>query len=241
VISIQNLTIDFGKGPVLENLSFEVAAGEVVFVLGRSGVGKSVLLKAMTGLLKPNRGTIRINHHDIGAMTENELLKFRRECALVFQNPCLFDSMTVQENLELALPKEERKKTSLIKALSDVHVNEEVLAKMPQELSVGIQKRISLARSLLLNPKIMLYDEPTTAIDFIAAQRITHLIKELSVNHHMTSLVVSHDLHFAFQIADKLLFLEKGVAIAFGSRDEILHHGHPLIKDFVREAELRAV
>ncbi|MFN9066404.1 MAG: ABC transporter ATP-binding protein [Bdellovibrionales bacterium] len=197
IIKIKNLQKSFGDRRILNNLSFEVRASEIAFILGQSGTGKSVLLKCLVGLLKADQGEIWIDGVEVTHFSEEQMLGVRKMCGMVFQQPALFDSLTIQQNLEFGLKRhfqlsQVEQLLRCQKAIEAVHLDPQVLSLKPFDLSYGMQKRASLARTLVLEPKILLFDEPTTGLDPVATTAINNLIQEVSFQFKTTSLVVSH-------------------------------------------------
>lgn len=241
MISFQNVRKSFGSREVLKGVSFEVPEGQILFILGTSGTGKSVLLKSIVGLLRPNDGAIIVDGQDVAKMSEDELYPVRRKCGMVFQHPALLDSLSIFENVAFGLRKhypnmkEEELKTRVKKCLSLVQLSN-VEKKMPQEISYGMQKRASLARTVAINPKILLFDEPTTGLDPVTTRAINHLILNLSRTLKTTSLVVSHDMQCALEIADYCIMLDKGEIVAQGTPAQLKKSTHPLVMDFLKEA-----
>jgi phospholipid/cholesterol/gamma-HCH transport system ATP-binding protein len=241
MISFRDVYKSFGERTILKGISFEVPKGEILFILGTSGTGKSVLLKNIVGLLQPSAGQILVDDQDVSHLSEEELFPVRKKCGMVFQHPALFDSLTVFENVAFGLRKhypslEESEVRQRVKeCLNLVHLNN-VDEKLPQEISYGMQKRVSLARTVAVQPKILLFDEPTTGLDPVTTRAINHLILELSRTLKTTSVVVSHDMQCALEIADRIIVLDKGEIVALGSPEELKTSKHPLVVDFLKEA-----
>ncbi len=241
MISFHNVYKQFGERPVLNGISFDVPEGEILFILGTSGTGKSVLLKNIVGLLQPTSGEIFVDKQDVSRLSEEELFPVRKKCGMVFQHPALFDSMTVFENIAFGLRKhfpeysEGEVAARVQDCLALVHLMG-IEQKLPQEISYGMQKRVSLARTVAVQPRILLFDEPTTGLDPVTTRAINQLILELSRKLKTTSLVVSHDMQCALEIADRILVLDQGGIIAQGTPAELKKHPHPLVQDFLREA-----
>jgi len=241
VIAFRDLRKSFGNREVLKGISFEVPPGQILFILGTSGTGKSVLLKTLVGLLKPTSGQVFVDGQEISKLEELELLPIRRKCGMVFQQPALFDSLTIFENVAFGLRRHQPElspkqlKERVLECLNLVHLTG-IEDKAPQQISYGMQKRVSLARTIAVNPKILLFDEPTTGLDPVTTNAINQLILELSRKLMTTSLVVSHDMHCALQIADHILMLDKGEIIEQGPPDTLKKSAHPLVRDFLEEA-----
>jgi phospholipid/cholesterol/gamma-HCH transport system ATP-binding protein len=240
ILEFKDLTKKFGTRTVLNSISFSIEKGEIVFILGQSGTGKSVLLKTLVGLLKPDGGQIFLEGVNIAKFTEKQMQNIRKKCGMVFQQPALFDSLSIYENLAYGMRRHFKFSEPLIrekiqKALKSVHLEEGILEKSPQQVSYGMQKRISLARTLVLEPEILLFDEPTTGLDPVTTTAINKLIKEVSVQYKTTSIVVSHDMKCAMEIADRVIFLDKGSVIFSGATSEVKSSEHPLVRDFFLE------
>lgn len=239
MIEFKDLVKTFGTRAVLNGLSLSIREGEIVFILGTSGTGKSVLLKNLVGLLTPDSGDIWIDGENVARFSEEQYLSIRKKCGMVFQHPALFDSLTVYENIAFGLRRhfdysEEVIAQKVSKALQLVQLKD-VTDKYPADLSYGMQKRVSLARTIALEPKILLFDEPTTGLDPVTTTAINNLILELSHKLKTTSLVVSHDITCAFAIADRIVFLDKGHILAQGTPEELKKSNIPLVKEFLAE------
>ncbi len=239
-IDFQNVVKRFGSRTVLRGINLEVRRGEIVFILGTSGTGKSVLLKTLVGLLRADEGKILIEGQDVAQLSEADYLPIRRHCGMVFQHPALFDSMTVGENVAFGLMKHERK--TYEQALPRVRECMEQVGlsgvedRMVNEISYGMQKRVSLARTLAVGPRILLFDEPTTGLDPITTRQINNLIRDLSHRLQTTALVVSHDMECALTIADRIIVLSEGQIVEQGTVEQILRSKVPLVVDFLAEA-----
>ncbi len=239
MIKFKNLTKSFGDRTILKGLSFEISEGEIIFILGTSGTGKSVLLKNIVGLLRPNSGEIWVDGQEVSKLSEEEYFPVRKKCGMVFQHPALFDSRTIFENVAFGLRKhydfsENQIRERVQKCLSLVHLKD-VEKKFPQNLSYGMQKRVSLARTVAIEPKILLFDEPTTGLDPITTNSVNQLILDLSRTLKTTSVVVSHDMDCALAIADRIIVLSEGKIAAMGTPTELKNSQVPLVKDFLRE------
>lgn len=237
MIKIENLYKSFGENKVLDGVNLEIEKGETMVIIGRSGCGKSVLLKHIIGLLRPDKGQIFIDGEDITSFANEKLFKLRQRCGMLFQASALFDSMTVEENVGLGLrehrllPESEidekvREKLRLV-GLSDV---EDV---MPAELSGGMKKRVGLARAIAMDPEFVLYDEPTTGLDPIMADAINDLIIDLRNKLSITSIAVTHDIVSASKIADRIAMLYQGKIIFVGTPDEIKSSDNALVHQFI--------
>lgn len=241
-IIFKNVSKAFGPKRVLDDVSFTVNTGEIMFILGRSGMGKSVTLKNIVGLLKPDSGSVSVESMMINELDEDGLSEARKVCGMVFQHPALLDSLTIYQNVAFGLrglPKydsEEKRRARVLECLGLVHLDDSILNRKPPEISYGMQKRVSLARTLAPGPRYLLFDEPTTGLDPITTNAINELIFELSRSLKVTSLVVSHDMGCALRIADRVLVLDTGKIMALGTVEEIKQHPSPLIRDFLMEA-----
>lgn len=239
MIEFKNLVKSFGNREVLKGLSLRINEGEILFILGTSGTGKSVLLKNIVGLLKPDGGEIWIDGEEVSGFSEAEYLHIRKKCGMVFQHPALFDSLTIFENVAFGLRRhfqlqEDEISRKVNHALELVHLSG-VLEKKPGQISYGMQKRVSLARTIALEPKILLFDEPTTGLDPITTNAVNQLIFELSRSLKTTSLVVSHDMHCALAIADKIVVLDQGRIVEFGTPEDLKRSQVPLVREFLAE------
>jgi phospholipid/cholesterol/gamma-HCH transport system ATP-binding protein len=238
MIEIRGLCKRFGKKVVLDGLDLTVPRGENMVVIGGSGTGKSVLLKCVVGLLRPDEGEIRIDGEDITKMGEEELARVRRRFGMLFQGAALFDSMNVGENVGFALRRlrkypEERIREVVDEKLSMVGLGE-IRRMMPAELSGGMKKRVGLARAIASEPDILLYDEPTTGLDPIMADVINDLIVSLRERLGATSITITHDMASAYKIADRMAMLYKGRIIETGSPDEFRNTANPVVAQFVQ-------
>lgn len=236
MIEIKDLHKAFNGNIVLDGVSFTVEEAENMVVFGRSGTGKSVLLKCMIRLMEADSGDVIIKGQDVSKLKLKELNELRKDIGFLFQGAALYDSMSVRENLEFPLirnfklPQGEMDKR-LSKVLEAVSL-EEAIDKMPSELSGGMRKRIGLARSVITNPKLMLYDEPTTGLDPITSKEISSLIIDLQHAFKMTSVVVTHDLLCAKIIADRAIVLSDGKIVSEGSIENLVASKDPLLKNF---------
>ncbi len=241
MIEFQNVVKQFGERTVLKGISFQIKAGEIVFILGTSGTGKSVLLKTLVGLLRPTSGKIFIESQEVSGLSEAEYLPVRKKCGMVFQHPALFDSLTVFENIAFGLRKhfpkmsEKQIQERVRRCLSLVNLSN-IEDKRPQDISYGMQKRVSLARTVAIEPKVLLFDEPTTGLDPVTTNAINKLIQDLSRELKTTSMIVSHDMHCALDIADRIIVLDKGEIVEQGSPKDLLASPVQLVKDFMSEA-----
>ena len=232
----------FGEKAVLNGVSIRVETGQVFFIVGQSGVGKSVLIKHLIGLLRPDSGQILLEGEDVTNLTEQEFFKVRMKCGMVFQHSTLFDSMSCVENV--ALPLRKHRRISIKKALEvamerlrDVRMDE-FAHQYPAALGDGMRKRVAIARTLMLEPSYVLFDEPTTSLDPVNARRVDALIRELSDRLNVTSIVVSHDLVSIFTISDLIAMLYKGKVRLLGTQDEFRNSDDAIVQQFINgEAE----
>ncbi len=237
MIEVRDVSKSFGTQQVLRGVSLDIHRGEAVVIIGRSGGGKSILLKHLIGLLQPDSGTIRVDGEDITAMNERSLLRVRRKYGMLFQMAALFDSLTVEENVGFVLRRQGVESDAEIRrrvaeALEMVELPG-IGHKMPSELSGGMRKRVGLARAIVYRPEIVLYDEPTTGLDPIAADNIDRLIRRVWETLHVTSIAVTHDMKSARTISNRILMLHEGRIYSEGPSAEILESTDPVIHRFV--------
>jgi phospholipid/cholesterol/gamma-HCH transport system ATP-binding protein len=237
MISFRGVTKSFGGKPVLRGVDLEVARGECMFIIGTSGVGKSVTIKHLVGLIRPDAGEIRFDGQRVDHLDERALYPVRKRVGMVFQNSTLFDSMTILENVALPLRKhrhlsERAAEEQARSRLEEVHMAE-FAGRYPSELGDGTRKRAAIARTLTLEPEVVLFDEPTTGLDPVSARRIDRLIRQLSDERGVTSLVVSHDLVSIFGVADRIAFIYRGVVHALGTPAEIRSSADPVVQQFI--------
>ena len=237
VIRVKGLNKSFGNNHVLKNFNVDLYNGENLVVLGKSGSGKSVLIKCIIGLMKPDAGTLQVFDEDIPKLSQEELDKMRVKVGFLFQSNALYDSMTVRENLEFPLrrhsmggSKEEVNKL-VMEALTNVGLAE-VVDMMPEELSGGMRKRIALARTLILKPKIILYDEPTTGLDPVTGREISNLMLEVQKKYNTSSIIISHDMNCVKIAANRIAVLIDGECYAIGTYDELKKSNDINIKQF---------
>jgi phospholipid/cholesterol/gamma-HCH transport system ATP-binding protein len=238
VIQFKGISKAFGANAVLSGVSFDVRDGEVLFIIGASGVGKSVLIKQLVGLLSPDEGEIWLDGEEISKKDELAMYAVRKKCAMVFQHSTLFDSMTCVENVSLPLRKHRglSMKNALAEArrrLDVVHMGE-FADRYPAELGDGMRKRVAIARALTLDPRYVLFDEPTTSLDPVSARRVDHLIAELSEKLGVTSIVVSHDLASILSIAHRVVMLYKGEVRLIGTPDAFRASADGVVQQFIR-------
>jgi phospholipid/cholesterol/gamma-HCH transport system ATP-binding protein len=237
IIEVEHLHKAFGEKVVLNDFNLIINKGESMVVMGKSGIGKTVLIKCIIKLLKPDSGTLKVFGKDISTLSILEMDELRMNIGFVFQNSALYDSMTIRQNLEFPLRRQLVKK---IKGDLDVLVREALknvglentIDLMPSELSGGMRKRIGIARSLILKPEIVLYDEPTTGLDPITSKEIIHLIMDLQQKFHTTSIVITHDVALAREASDQIVFLIDGINYLQGTFDELVHTTDPRVKPF---------
>lgn len=237
VLAVADLRIAFGDNHVLHGFSLTLHRGENIVVLGKSGAGKSVLIKCVIGLLRPDAGTITVLGQDVAALDHAGLDRLRTKLGFLFQDNALYDSMTVRENLLFPLRRQwlthtPAQENELVgQALADVGLAQ-TANQLPAELSGGQRKRIALARTLILRPDLILYDEPTTGLDPITAREIDHLIREVQQKYHTSALIISHDLACVRLTADRVVLLADGRCYAEGTYDEISRNEDPKMHDF---------
>ena len=237
VITIKGLYKSFGNTQILKGVDLTVKKGENLVVLGKSGSGKSVLIKCLVGLVTADQGELKVFDTDITKLNNHQLNAVRIKIGFLFQNSALYDSMTVKDNLSFPLKRHSKKLTSLevensiIEALESVGL-EEAINKMPSELSGGMRKRIGLARTLILRPEIILYDEPTTGLDTITSREISELILSIQKKYKTTSIIITHDMACAKLTGDRLVILKDGVMAAEGSYEALEKSNDPWVRSF---------
>ncbi len=237
IIDLVDVYKSFGPKEVHTGLSLSIRRGESITVLGGSGSGKSVLLKEITGLLKPESGKVIIEGEDIVPLNEKDLVSVRKKMGMLFQGAALFDSLTVEENI--AYPLRENTKLPENEMKEVVSRNLELVGlpgiedKMPSDLSGGMKKRVGLARALAMNPKILLYDEPTTGLDPPNISRINQLIRNMQAQFGITGVIITHDVQSAFEISDRVAFLYRGKIIFTGTVEEAKNTDIEILSDFI--------
>ncbi|RZJ35454.1 MAG: ATP-binding cassette domain-containing protein [Flavobacterium sp.] len=237
IIDIKDLAIGFGDHEVLKGVSLQLKKSENLVVLGKSGTGKSVLIKCIVRLLNPDRGSINVLGQDITGMKTKELNEVRKKIGFLFQSGALYDSMTVRQNLEFPLRRIRKelsaseRREKVIEALENVGLPD-AIDKMPSELSGGMRKRISLARTIIVDPEIMLYDEPTTGLDPITSDEISQLINDIQHKYKTASIIITHDIECAKTVADRYMMLKEGEVYKEGLPDEFEKDEDPFIKAF---------
>jgi len=238
VIELNDVWKGFAGKNVLSGINLRVSKGENVVILGKSGVGKSVTLKCIAGLMEQDKGSVKVLNEEVSSLNEKELKKLRCRMGYLFQGAALYDSMSVRENLEFPLRRvlrvtdDEDIKNRCEKILDEVGL-EAVIDKMPAELSGGMKKRLALARTLVVHPELMLYDEPTTGLDTITSREISSLIRKTQEQYKSTSLIITHDLLCAEIIADRVLVMKDGNYIAAGTFEEIKQSDDEFVRSFL--------
>jgi len=238
MIQVRGLKKSFNNTSVLKGIDFDVEDGEILVIIGKSGCGKTVLLKHLIGLMKPDDGEIVVDGVEINRASKSEVLRVRKRFGMLFQSAALFDSLTVEENIALPL----REHSSLDKKSVRNRVRdklklvglEEIEHLRPSELSGGMKKRVGLARALILDPSYLLFDEPTTGVDPIMANRINDLILDLKKRLKVTAIAVTHDLQSAYRIGSRLAMLEQGKITFIGTADEIRKSTDPEVIEFIK-------
>ena len=237
MIEVKNLYKSFGEKGVLSDISFSLPHGHAVAIVGKSGAGKSVLLKCLIGLLKPDDGTIYVDNKLINSMSFRQLQEIRASIGMVFQFGALFDSLTVSENISLALRKltklsEDEIQERVIHSLDSVDMagTEEL---MPAELSGGMKKRVGIARAIAIKPAYLFYDEPTTGLDPVMTDSINKLIKKIQSTEKVTSVIITHEMRTVYDVADRVLLLHDGKIRFDGNPDEIKNVDDPVVKQFI--------
>lgn len=237
MIKLVDLHKSFGKQTVLDGLDLEIEAGKTTVIIGRSGGGKSVLLKHIIGLIRPDSGEVLIDGTDITRLGDRDLNEIRKKFGMLFQEAALFDSMTVGENVAFPLREHTRmKETEIRRTVADrlravglTGVEE----KMPSELSGGMRKRVGLARAISMEPEIVLFDEPTTGLDPVMTEAINRLIIETQKNFNLTAVVISHDIQSIFTVGHRIAMLYEGKIIAYGTPEELKASQNPVIVQFL--------
>jgi phospholipid/cholesterol/gamma-HCH transport system ATP-binding protein len=240
IIVIKGLKKSFGKKKVLKDINLEVDRGENVVVLGKSGEGKSVTIECIVGLLTPDGGSIKVFGDEVTDMNDNQLKELRMKIGFLFQSGALFDSMTVRENLEFPLTRVLKMKDQ---REIDERVNEvlegvglvDAVDKMPSDLSGGMRKRIGLARTLIIKPEIMLYDEPTTGLDPITSREISELILNMQKKYKTTSIIITHDMECARITSDRVMIMDDGEYIAEGTFESLQKSKNEIAREFFKD------
>ncbi|MGB2957418.1 MAG: ATP-binding cassette domain-containing protein [Bacteroidota bacterium] len=240
MITVRNIWKAFDAGPVLRGVNIDVQEEETLVVLGKSGCGKSVLLKTIIGLIQPDAGTVTVDGSELGGLTYSQLRELRCKFGFLFQGAALFDSLTVEENIALPLQRDRAKSENQIRervraALELVGLGP-IERAMPASLSGGMKKRVGLARAIAPNPRYVLYDEPTTGLDVETADGISLLINDLRTTLGVTSIVVTHDIHSAFLVGDRFAILDGGVTVATGTREEIQKSEDEKVRKYINSS-----
>lgn len=237
VLEISHLQKSFDKQEVLKDITFKLRQGENLVMLGKSGTGKSVIIKCIVGLIKPDSGLITVFGKDVTALNKTDLVNLREKIGFLFQSGALYDSMSVKQNLEFPLRR-------LTKKYSEVEIKDKVnevldhvgltstLDKMPSQLSGGMRKRISLARTIITDPKIILYDEPTTGLDPVTSGEISNLINDIKALHSTSAIIITHDIKCANMTSNRIIMLQDGVVYLEGTPSEIESSQDPLVRSF---------
>ncbi len=238
VIEIEHLKKSFGSNDVLKDITLSIDKGENLVVCGKSGSGKSVLIKCLVGLIEPDEGKIVMLGQDISELDSEGLNALRRKVGFLFQSAALYDSMTVRENLEFPLRDQKLKSRAEIDALVEEALGnvglEDAAEKMPSELSGGQKKRIGLARTLIQKPEIILYDEPTTGLDPITAKEISNLIIEVQKKYNTTSIIITHDVQCMHITANRMIIIKDGISVAEGTFDELSESEDEWVRSFFK-------
>jgi phospholipid/cholesterol/gamma-HCH transport system ATP-binding protein len=240
VIAIKGLKKSFGPKDVLKDISLDVHRGEIVVILGRSGMGKSVTIQCIVGLLKPDGGSLRVFGDEVADMSDKELKELRMKVGFLFQSGALYDSMTVRENMEFPLTRvlKLKDKTEIDQRVQEVLDSVgllDAIDKMPSDLSGGMRKRAGLARTLIIRPEIMLYDEPTTGLDPITSREISNLVLQMQKKYKTTSIIITHDMECARITADRVVVMDDGKYIAEGSFDELHKSKNEIVASYFKD------
>ena len=243
MIEINNLYKSFGENKVLRGVNLIINKGETLVIIGRSGEGKSVLIKHIVGLLQPDLGNVKVEGEIVSELNENELYKMRKKFGFLFQGSALFDSMTVEENVGLPLVESEitmpqQKIDEIVAEKLELVGLPGIQRLKPSELSGGMKKRVALARALATNPEYILYDEPTTGLDPIMSDSIDDMIRELGGKLNVTSVVVTHDMFSVRNVANKVALLYEGKIYFTGTPDELMNSSDKVIKDFIERTAI---
>lgn len=250
MIEVKNIKKSFGTQKVLSGIDLQIPQGKITVIIGRSGEGKSVLLKHLMGLIRPDSGEVKVNGVNILDLTEYELLQTRKKFGMLFQHAALFDSMDVFKNMAFPLYEHSTASESEIKKrvyelIGLVGLKENVLPKYPSELSGGMRKRVGLARAIALKPQVLLYDEPTTGLDPIMTDVVNHLILDTQKKLGITTVVISHDIPATFSIADKIAMLHEGKILLEGSAEDFKDTSNKIVAGFLKgkatEEELKEI
>ena len=246
MIEVSKVRKSFGDQVVLRSISFSVEAGESVAIIGRSGTGKSVLIKHLVGLLSPDEGAVRVEGQDLVGMSERQMLSVRQKFGMLFQGAALFDSMNVHENIAFPLRRsgvtDGAEINRRVKSVLGLVELPGVGGKMPSELSGGMQKRVGLARAIVHRPQIILYDEPTTGLDPVVADSIDQLMMRVRDHYKVTSIVITHDMRCARRMGQRIIYLREGQVYLDAPAEEVFNSEDPQVSRFIRgEADLKEV
>jgi len=237
MIRIEALHKSFGSKPVLKGVDLHIRSGETMAVIGQSGSGKSVMIKHIIGLLRPDRGRILVEGRDIARLSDSEMFRLRSQFGLLFQAAALFDSLTVAQNVAFGLRRYRKKSPDEVSRIVGDSLEKvglrDVETLMPHELSGGMKKRVGLARAIAYDPDIILYDEPSTGIDPIRADAINDLIIQLQRDLKVTSVVITHDMTSACKVADRIAMLYNGPIVEVGTPEQIKTSNHPVVEQFI--------
>ena len=237
ILSIKNLKKSFGDNHVLSGFTLELFEGENLVLMGKSGSGKSVMIKCLVGLMLPDEGSIEIMGKDITKLTQKEFNELRTELGFLFQGSALYDSMTVRENLEFPMRQQNKSEEESLKLVLEALENVglvDAIDLMPEELSGGMKRRIALARAIILKPKIIIYDEPTTGLDPITAKEIIQLMRNIQLNYKTSSLIITHDVDCARVISNRMILLIDGINYAEGTFEELSSNKDEKIQAFFK-------
>lgn len=243
MIEIKQLFKNFGSKKVLQGVNLNIEKGETLVIIGRSGCGKSVLIKHIVGLLQPDSGYVKVEGKNVSELAAKELYELRKNFGFLFQGAALFDSMTVEENVSLPLVESKNGfgKNKILEIVEDKLALvglEGILNLKPSELSGGMKKRVALARALVTDPSYILYDEPTTGLDPIMSDSIDSLIKDLADKLNVTSVVVTHDMYSVKNVADRVAMMNEGIIYFTGKPEQLLNSTDKVIQDFIRRTEV---
>ena len=246
MIELSKVRKSFGDQVVLRSISFSLEAGESVAIIGRSGTGKSVLIKHLVGLLSPDEGAVRVEGQDLVGMSERQMLSVRQKFGMLFQGAALFDSMNVHENIAFPLRRsgvtDGAEINRRVKSVLGLVELPGVGGKMPSELSGGMQKRVGLARAIVHRPQIILYDEPTTGLDPVVADSIDQLMMRVRDQYSVTSIVITHDMRCARRMGQRIIYLREGQVYLDAPAEEVFNSEDPQVSRFIRgEADLKEV